>query len=329
VTITVDPVAPTVIQGRPGATVISFSELDAGKQCPHKHQLSYKERWTQPKDERTAAGRGTMWHQIMDAHYTALKNADVSPRDAVDDQLIDFRKAGKDSDVINLLSWMYDGYVQKWGNDDEWEVLRVEYKCVVPLRYPGVDGQPGKLSEFDLKMIIDLVVRSRLNRRVWLIDHKSHAALPKDKDLELDDQFGLYTWGLRQLGHKVHGCIYNTARTKMNIGDRPGAVEEWERAKAAGGKPGQRPKPQSLDERFDRYLMTRTERETENLAQDALSTARTLYSPFNFGERHTNSDTCKWRCDYTEACLMGRKTSPERERQFLLDVGFVQNFERH
>lgn len=323
---TLDPgpaaVAPN--QGRPGATVISFSELDAGKQCPHKHDLAYKQRWTQPKDERTAAGRGTMWHQIMDVHYTALKNGDVSPRDAVDDQLIDFRKAGKDPEVLDLLAWMYDGYVQKWGHDEEWQVLRVEYKCVVPLRYPD-----GRLSEFDLKMIIDLVMRSRLNGRVWLWDHKSHAALPKDKDLELDDQFGLYTWGLRQLGHKVHGCIYNTARTKMNIGDKPGAVAAWERAKAAGEKPGQRPKPQSLDDRFDRYLMTRTERETENLAQDALSTARTLYSPYNFGERHTNSDTCKWRCDFEEACLLGRKTDDDRERRFLIDVGFVQNFQRH
>lgn len=322
------PVVPN-IAGRPGATVVSFSELDTGKQCPHKHDLAYKQRWTTAKDETSAAGRGTLWHKMLDAHYTALKNDDVKPRDAVDDQLIDFRKAGKDPDVIDLLSWMYDGYVEKWGYDDEWQVLRVEYKCVVPLRYPNVDGKPGRLSKFDLKMIIDLVIRSRINGRVWLIDHKSHAALPKDKDLELDDQFGLYTWGLRQLGHKVHGCIYNTARTQMNKGDAPGAVEEWERAKAAGEKPGQRPKPQSLDDRFDRYLMTRTERETDNLAQDALSTARTLYSEYNFGERHTNSDTCKWRCDFTEACLMGRKTDADRERQFLLDIGFRQNFTRH
>lgn len=309
--------------GRPGATVISFSELDSFKQCPHKHALGYIERWTKDRDETTAAGRGTLWHKILDAHYTSLKNGE-SPRQAVFDLLYSFRKAGKDPDTIDLLAWMYEGYVEKWGNDDEWEVLRVEYKAVVPLRYPS-----GRLSKFDLKMIVDLVVRSRTTKRVWLIDHKSHANIPKDKDLEFDDQFGLYVWGLRQIGHNVFGCVYNTARTQRNKGDFPEVREEWRQKRAAGGKAGVEPRPQALSDRFDRYLMTRTDREVATLADEALSTARTMYGPHNHHERHTNSDTCKWRCDFTEACLMGRKTSNTRERQFLLDVGFRQDFTRH
>lgn len=319
-------VATDVATGRPGAIVISYSELDTFKQCPHKHQLGYVERWTQPKDERTAAGRGTMWHQILDSHYTALMHGggkhEVSG--AVAERVQSFRDAGKDPEVIDLLMWMYEGYLAKWGLDDEWEILRVEYKTIVPLRYPS-----GRMSRFDLKMVIDLVVRHRRTGKVWLIDHKSHANLPKERELELDDQFGLYTWGLRELGHNVFGAIYNTARTQRNKGDRPDVVEEWHRKKAAGEKPGAFPKSQTLEERFDRYLMSRTPVEVDNIAQDALATARTMYSKNNQGERHTNNDTCKWKCDFTEACLLGRKTTDERERAFLSDIGFRQDFTRH
>jgi len=319
-------IKPIPATPRPGAVVVSYSELDTGRQCPHKHALAYKERWTQPKDERTAAGRGTMWHQMLDSHYTALKEGagPEGARKAVAQRVQDFRSVGKDPDTIDLLVWMYEGYVEKWGFDEQWEVLVVEYKTIVPLR-----TATGRLSKFDLKMMIDLVVRDRDTRKVWIVDHKSHANLPKDRELELDDQFGLYTWGLRALGHDIFGCIYNTARTTRNKGDFPNALEDWERRKAAGEKPGARPKVQTLEERFDRYLMNRTKRETDNIALDALSTARSLYSSANAGERHANNDTCKWKCDFTEACLLGRKTSDERERQFLLDVGFRQDFTRH
>lgn len=284
----------------PKEIVISYSQIDAFRQCPHKEQLAYKSRWTKDRDETTAAGRGTMWHQVMDSHYTALKEG-ANPTVAVDDRVKGFREMGKDSDTIDLLMWMYDGYVEQWGNDEEWQVLAIEHRAHAPLRFPS-----GRKSRFVMKMIIDLIVRDRDNGMVWLVDHKSHAYLPKSKELDLDDQFGLYTWGLRQLGHKPFGSVYNTARTQRN-----------------------KVKPQPLDERFDRYPMTRTDHELDTIAQEALATAKAMYSPSNQAERHTNSDTCKWRCDFTEACLIGRKYGPDREERFLLDVGFRQDFRRH
>lgn len=319
-------VAVEVATGRPGATVVSYSELDTGRQCPHKHDLAYVERWTKPKDETTAAGRGTLWHKVLEAHYTALQGGGgpAEAKFAAEQQLADFRAMGKNPDVVDLLAWMYDGYVEQWGYDDDWEILVVEYKTIVPLK--RVDGT---LSDFDLKMVIDLVIRERSTGNVWIVDHKSHAQLPKQRELDLDDQFGLYTWGLQQLGHKVFGCVYNTARTERNKGDYPENVAEWHRRKAAGEKPGAQPKPQLLDARFDRHSMFRTNKEIANLAQDALATAEALYGESNKRERHPNSDTCKWKCDFTEACLLGRKTDAKRERLFLHDVGFRQDFTRH
>lgn len=280
--------------------VISFSELDAFKQCPHKWALAYEQRWTTGKDETTAAGRGTLWHKMLDAHYTALKNGSDDPEGAVAERVSEFRRVGKDPDTLDLLEWMYAGYVEAYGFDDEWLIVAIEHKAQVPLGLLN-DGR-----QVVLKMIIDLIVRNRSTGLVWLIDHKSHATLPRKKELDLDDQFGLYTWGLRQLGHKPFGAIYSTARTQRN-----------------------KTKPQTLDDRFDRYLMTRTNVELDTIAEEALATARTMHSPTNYRERHTNSDTCKWRCDYTEACLIGRKIGAGRERAFLLDVGFRQDFRRH
>lgn len=280
--------------------IISFSQLDAFKQCPHKEQLAYRDRWTTAKDETTAAGRGTMWHKILDAHYSAIK-ADEDHEAATKAKFTEFRRAGKDPDTLDLLEWMYTGYLERYGRDEEWQILAIEHRAQVALRYPS-----GRRSRFILKMIIDLVVRDRNTNMIWLVDHKSHAVIPRDKELDLDDQFGLYTWGLRQLGKKPFGSVYSTARTKRN-----------------------KVKPQTLDERFDRHLMTRTDHELDTIAAEALATARTMFGPHNYGERHTNSDTCRWRCDFTEACLIGRKQGPERERRFLLDVGFKQDYTRH
>lgn len=303
--------------------VVSYSQLDARRQCPHKGQLSYVERWSKPKDDTTPAGKGTLWHRIMEAHYTALKNGEI-PQKAVAAELRRLRLMGTDADVMDLLEWMYVGYVSKWGSDDEWQVLAVEHRIQVPLLNPD-----GSASGFEMKMIIDLIVKARDTGLVWIIDHKSCDNLPKSKELDLDDQFGLYTWGLRQLGHKPFGSIHNSARRKRNQGDYPEVIKEWERKKAAGTTKAARPKPQELDGRFDRYMMSRTDFELDTIASEALATTRAMYHPDDVAERHTNSDTCRWRCDYTDACLIGRKYGPARERQFLLDVGFTQNFQRH
>ena len=85
-----------------------------------------------------------------------------------------------------------------------------------------------------------------------------------------------------------------------------------------------------LEERFKRTLMSRTDQEITNAAIDAWRTASGMYArkPEEC-ERHYNTDTCGWRCDYREACLWGRKTGEKATRTFLRDTGFIQDFTRH
>jgi len=278
--------------------IVSYSELDSYRQCPHKHELSYKQRW-RGANTSEALARGTLWHLLMERHYTELIN-----RDSTTDQRltqardVTLANAGEHAE---LLAWMYEGHLEMWGLDEEWEILAVEHPIETWL--PTAKG--GR-STFKLKAKLDLVIRQ--HGKIWVVDHKTCKNLPKDKELDIDDQFGLYTWAMRRTGTNVFGSIHNAARTQRN--------KNPERF------------PQELDERFNRTMLYRTDIELETLALEAYRTALGAYR-WAPGEapRAPNTDTCRWRCDYTEACLLGRKGVDET--QVLLDSGYIQDFTRH
>lgn len=274
---------------------ISYSELEDFRQCPHKHMLRYKEGWQ--KEETTGAlYKGTAWHKVMEIHYTEIKENQITT-DKIKAYL-----STLDSELATLLWWMYQGHLEKYSYDNDWEILSVEHRSVVVLI-------PGKLQ---LGFTADLIIRWK--GRIWIVDHKSCSQLPTTKDLDFHEQFTFYTWALRMLGIDVVGSIYSAARTKQNRGD---IVPINQVTKAM--------KPQTLDQRFYRELMTRSQKECDAAAEDAKATAELMWSSANKGERHFNPDTCHWKCSYTEACLLGRKAGDnERTRQFLRDTGWLQ-----
>jgi hypothetical protein len=285
---------------------VSYSEIDTGRQCPHKHELAYKQRWVSPSTSQ-ALSRGTAWHTILEGHYRIIQEWQRGGQEWSDTELRSklwwsarqvLAQAGEEAD---LLEWMYEGYLEMYGLDLEYKILAVEHAPEVYLPTPT-----GGRSRFKLKMKMDLIVRWKGN--IWILDHKSCKDLPKSKELDIDDQFGLYTWGMRQLGRPVFGSIHSAARTQRN--------KNQERF------------PQPLEERFDRKLLQRTDAELDCIAVEAYKTAKALYS-WAPGEapRSPNTDTCRWRCDYTTQCLLGRKGVDEQ--QILHDSGFVRDPTRH
>lgn len=289
---------------KPEQVIVSWSELDNYRHCPHQHQLAYKERWV-PPTTAPALSKGIAFHTLMEYHYRALQEC---PGDLARARLIAWNGLNQDprgvlsEETRDLMHWMYDGYVEMWGADPDWEILAVEERFNVPI--PTAGGYP---SRFTLKMGVDLVIKDRSARnKIFLVDHKSGANLPQRKTLDLSDQFTLYIWGLIQSGYPVFGALWNGARTQRN-----------------------KTKVQPLPERFARPLLARTPFEIETVVREAYATARTAYSARNLHERHPDPDSCGWRCSYVEACLMGRKTGPVKEREYLQDAGFRQNFERH
>jgi hypothetical protein len=244
----------------------------------------------------------------MEEHYNMLKTGDTATASQNIGTLLNLgNRIDNQTEEQALVAWMYDGYVEMWGTDEEWEIVAVEYANEFWLPTPK-----GGRSPYKVKVKIDLIVRSKQTRKLWIVDHKSCKDLPTDKMLELDDQFGLYTWGLQQLGKKVVGSIHNACRTFR-----------YKDPKA----------PYPLDARFKRTMLYRTDEELNTVAIEAYKTARRAWGQTKEGEaeRTPNSDTCRWRCDFTESCLGARKDRDQAGylKNSLSLGGFKQDFERH
>lgn len=286
--------------------VVSYSEIQTFRQCPHRHDLAYRRRWT--GGSSPALDKGKLWHAVMEAHYKLIMAAQREGREITAEEIFKaiapmlWTSSGEPKgEIEDLIAWMYQGYVEKYGIDQPaWKILAVEHEAEVWL-----PTDRGTRSNFKLKIKIDLITEDRMGRR-WLWDHKSGQNLPTDKELAINDQFGLYTWALRKLRKKVFGAIHNAARTQRN----------------------KDPKTQTLDNRMSRTLMYRTDRELDTIAIEAWRTMSRAYAiPAGKAERAPNEDTCRWRCGFTEPCLAGRKGVDEE--QFLRDLGFVVDKTRH
>lgn len=291
--------------------VISYSELDAFRQCPMKHDLAYKQRWKRPMRPGSALDKGSTWHNLLEDYYRMLKRAQTEgwrlDRPKVDAEIVRIAQhhcyddRGNQTEVQELIEWMFDRYLKMWGHDDDWEIVAVEHHSEFYL-----PTERGGRSRFKIKMKLDLVVKQQ--GRLWIVDHKSGRNLPDQKSLEFNDQFGLYTWGLRSMGRTVLGSIHNATRTQRNKDD---SLEKQP--------------PESLNRRT---LMNRSEQELDTIAVEAYKSARLAYSiPVNQAPRHTNEDTCGWRCDYNQICIASRKGGDMID--MLRSTEFEQDYTRH
>ena len=281
----------------PKRKTTSWTEVSTRRQCPHKHKLHYIDRW-RPAELARPLATGILWHEVMDLHYTSLKETGKIDLEPI---LLLFKEHGaKDPDhpeheVSSTVLWMYDGYRKRYGSDTGWKVHMVEEEFRVPL------------PDTDVVMVgrIDLVVEAKgvKGSHLWLVDHKANANMPNDKDFDLDDQMPIYIWGLRHYYDlKIRGAIFNVARTK------------------------QLKRAMTLDERFDRYFTYRTDHELEVTVREAADTIGSAYGEHATHERHTDPQTCKWRCQFLEPCLAGRKAE-HLEVQLLEAKGFTQDLE--
>jgi PD-(D/E)XK nuclease superfamily protein len=320
--------------------VVSNSEVESASRCDFQHQLGYRERWTKgPFNPESAAGQGIAWHEILEVHYRAVqafqKQAEANDKPWWDfnheDALVEAREriqplidrfVGMSEDLGMLMSWMYAGHVAAWGVDEEWRIIDVERAGQVPLNPPAADHLGNFLSPFDnavglfeFKYRADLIVEER--GRLWLVDHKSVGNFPSQLDLDFDPQIDRYTWALRQEGVPIYGQLFNQARRKM-----------LKRA-------------QTVEERHRRPRTHRTDRELDSIANDLLRIIHARYeqqirlegrsahpevAPVD-APRQASSRHCSYLCDFTEACLSGRKGNDSR--QYLVELGMTQNFTRH
>lgn len=306
--------------------VISFSEINEYRKCPLSHHITYVERWSKPPEEGSPLYTGTLYHSVMESHYGVIKAwQDANPtKRKYPSELHDATReaayahlnvdSADQTEVESLVQWMYDGYVEQYGLDEDWEILAIEYQLAELLP----DPETGEDSPYVIKAKLDLIVRDRKTKKIWVVDHKSGKNLPQYDDLDLNDQFGLYTWLLRVRGLPVTGALHNANRTQRNLADFP----DYE------GKS----KPQLLEARLRRSPMNRTDEELKSIARDAWAVAVNMY-PEDSGYvplpmySSPMPNMFGYNRDFKEAYLMARKGADLRRT--LESMGFVQNFQRH
>lgn len=297
--------------------IVSYSELDAYRQCPLKHMFAYGQRWTKPPKEDSALAKGSMYHLVMETHYKVIQewqhklggkripvkyHADVLDecRKAVQPILWD-EVSGSQNPIQELIEWMYEGHIENYGVMPNWIIKGVEHQIITPLR-----DERGRRTRYHLKAKIDLVVLDLETTSLRVVDHKSGKDLPSKMELDIDDQFGLYTWAMREMGKKVAGTIHAANRTQRNKSFMP------------------------LDTRMALTYLNRDETELTNLALDAYKTAWNAHPPKNSGPKLNSSPDprqCGWKCDFKEPHLLmrrGRKPS-----EVLTEYGFKVDRTRH
>lgn len=300
--------------------IVSYSELDTYRQCPLKHHILYGQRWTKPPKADSALAKGSLYHLVMETHYGLIRdyqhaNSGKNPKEgsaeekmllaackkAVLDILWDSRKGAYISDVAELIFWMWEGHVENYGTMPGWRIMAIEHQIITPLK-----DERGRRTRYHLKAKLDLIIRDRSTGGLWVVDHKSGANLPTDMDLEIDDQFGLYTWAMREVGKPVLGSLHASNRTQRNKSFMP------------------------LDTRMKLTYLNRDEVELHNLALDAYEVARAAHPPASQRKaRYSSPDprSCSWKCDLKEPhLLMRRGRNPE---EVLREYGFRIDRTRH
>lgn len=281
-----------------GPVRFSYSEVEIARACPKKWELAYYQRWRGPS--RGARALGSAWHRLLETHYNGIKDSHGSKgserarttlvRESVLDclQVVCYgNDSGQQVDTTQadeqyeLLLWMYEGHLDRFGLDEDWQILEVEYKQAVPVFDSG----------WVYSFVADLVVLDRKTGQKLAVDHKSSSRLPKLKDFDLNDQFPLYTWALNQLGFNIAGAIRSEALTRKN-----------------------KSKPQDLQDRFARFRLHSTERQQLGALGDAIRSMESVHSWVESGDfpRHLSMEYCSYRCDFREACLIGRAGGNEQ-----------------
>lgn len=266
------------------AIVVRHSELKDFAQCPLKHRFGWVEGYRLP--DSAASSLGTAWHLVMAHHYRVLmanyatQQFDVNGiYEVVSVWLLNhFRE----SPHYETLVWMYVGYVGNWGLDPHWKVLSVEQTLIVPFIEPT-----GARSRYRYQWTTDLLVQDMdlPGEPLVVVDHKSTKNPIGRVDIDLDDQYGNYTWAWRRFGKPVLMQVCNQAKTvKLK-------------------------RPMTLVERFSRTPGYRTERELIEIEQDTLAKAKATQTKANRERPYSAVDprVCSWKCDYVDVHLALRK----------------------
>jgi hypothetical protein len=205
--------------------MVRTSERSSFTTCRWRWDVEFNMR-LKPRRPSTALRFGTLMHRSLANFYRVgskrgphpkrtylrLYKKDVELHDAMgftDDD-------GKWHNMRDIGAYMFEGYIDKYGDDGEWEVLATEMPFQVDVHHPDT----GRYL-FTYVGTLDGVWRHVVTKEIWIPDHKSTSGdATKIDNLWIDEQAGAYwTFGvdyLKQRGiikpkHDLRGMLFNIA----------------------------------------------------------------------------------------------------------------------
>lgn len=211
--------APTVPRQKDWI-LVRTSERTSFKRCRHAWQLGWIEKLKQI-EEAPALRFGSLIHKALEERYPVGKRRGPLPAETFarlyDEELTDamdtwgFRDAdGTWAEARDLGVNMLEGYVERYGKDEEWEVLKSEmpfhthvFAPCPRCGDPGGDanerscdrcGGAGLVYAFTYVGTIDSVWRNRMDDGVRIVDYKTCKgdAVQEARTKTLDDQTDAY-----------------------------------------------------------------------------------------------------------------------------------------
>lgn len=238
-------------------TVLTFSAMNAFRNCPCKYRYRYLDR-LRPIQRADSLAFGSVIHGGLELWYKNAASPDRFTKllDYIDQA---FPKRGCDEN--ERANWqraraMLVGYVARYP-EEEFEILAVEHEFSCEIRNPDTDATSRA---FSLAGKVDGIVLRRDGK--YLLEHKtaSHVDAQYLDKLWTDTQIHLYSLALRGLGYDIRGIIYSVllkTRLQQRQGETESEFEERRLALAAKNKTGKssakRQEPET-DEEFQGRL---------------------------------------------------------------------------
>jgi hypothetical protein len=195
--------------------LLTKSRLSAARQCQRLHDIQYLQGY-RPLEDAKPLSFGTLVHGGLESIWKGHGAAWAAGSFLLD--------TGADPFDLARARPMLRGYNARWAEDrDAYEVIAVEKEFDCPLVNPetGAESKTWRLAGK-----LDVLVRERSTRKIWVIEHKSSSADFETGSsywarLRMDTQASIYFAGAQSLGYDVEGLIYDVLGKP---GLRPGAV---------------------------------------------------------------------------------------------------------
>ena len=283
--------------------MVSYSEVSTFRNCALKWHLGYQV-GLRPPERIARLDLGSAWDLVLNELFgdqigagedeiekRALRG-EVKARWAIANIEDLLPGAVYEKEPEPILHWMLDGYLEMWRERDyEFEVLAVQQKISIPT------GLRTGNETVRFHGYVDAVLRNRKTGKIRLRDAKSASGRDLSsqswaRELQLDDQFGLYPYVMRRMGYDVDTIEYDGAR-----------VDKLKRE-------------MTPVERFNRVGLYRSPGELDVLWVEFLNGVREMLATER-GTRPITSNPnpmeCRWKCSFMDSHLMGRMNGGDYE----------------